>query len=101
MKIFETNQRTFALIGISPPESDQKHSFNVKNSSMFSLLVLGTISSTLYLFCVADTFLDFVNCVNIILGYGVAALVFLIVIFKMKQWFDVIKNLQEIFDKRE
>lgn len=83
MKIFQIIQRHFAILGISPSSnrSSQTYSFNGRILFGFLLYVYLIPSQFLYIFRVANGFIDYVDCIcstsaSILMLVGFAAMVF-------------------------
>lgn len=100
MKIFQSIQKCFAVLGIEPPQFVQNHSFNLNNVLTFVILVQVIISNNVYLFRGAANFKDFTNAFYWATTLTVAGVNFTIIFWKMMKMFDFIANLEKIIRKR-
>lgn len=96
MKIFQSIQTNFAILGINRNQSVQKHNTNFKN--LVSLILHGfiTISYLLYLVRIASTFREYTDGIFATSAVIVCGVSMAIVIWTMAKWFKLIDNLESI-----
>lgn len=101
MKIFQSIQDNFALLGINSCQSSQKHPFNVNILATVIWCVFSTASYVLWFIYEADSFGDYMNSAlytfeSLICIAGLSAL-----IWKIDQWFQFIEILEITINKSE
>lgn len=101
MKIFQSTQKNYLFLGISPIQSNQKHLFNARNTA-FSIMFKTSVSFCfVYLIHVARTFGEYLQCAYIMLALMSGTCAFITIIWKMAKLFEFIDSLEEIVNKSE
>lgn len=101
MKIFESIQKQFGLLGIQSTLCPQRYSFNVKNS--IALLILGQCSIISIIFLIFETkslkdYADslYMSATAILLTFN-----FLVYILNTSNIFELIANFENTIEKRK
>lgn len=99
MKIFQEIQQNFLVVGISPYQSSRKNPFIVN----ILITLLGSIFSAasyfLWLFHMAISFNEYVDAMFYIFGAAITTIGFSILIWKTKNWFWFIENLETFINE--
>lgn len=102
MKVLQTVQKNFAVLGINPKRINPKQSKSDGKIVMtWLILSLATTSSAIFLLVEAKTFQEYTNNIYSTSAGAVLATTFTIVIFKMEKLFESIDSLEDIIDKSE
>lgn len=100
MKIFQTIQRQYAILGITSTsnESIGKYSFNRRMLLGFILFACTTASQLMYICCVANDFMEYIECVGVISGSIIVFVCFAAIAFKRILLFDNIDKMEKHID---
>lgn len=100
MKIYETNQKYFAIIGISAEQSIQRHPFlNVRSVICALIFLLTFISNIAYILLLANDFESRTDMVFTLFTFIAVVILFGCNIWHMRQLFEAIKNTENIIQK--
>lgn len=101
LRILQTLQQKFAILGICPIET--KQACNSRNKLLIGFCIFGisSISHCVFLFGVANTFEEYTNSIYMTTMTISIAAVYLIVVWKMENLFQFIENCEQIIDKSE
>lgn len=101
MKFIGAAQQIFAIVGFSSYQSTQKYPFNLKNLSILFVLFVSNISATLFLFCEASTFVDYIISIYEIstLVFGIVS--FTILVLKMNDMFEFFDDFELVTQERK
>lgn len=98
VKIFQSIQKNFAILGIDSFQSKQTYSFNERNVMVLLIFGLSVISG-----CVsvahANTFKEYINAFHIAVTVAFGGLTFVIVMCQMKILFRFIDSIEDEFEK--
>ena len=102
MKIFQTIQRNYAILGISPEQlTHPKFLFNGKMLMCFLFSIFYMLSSFAYIFYVATTFEQYIECITTAFGGIIISICIGAVVFKMNKLFEIIKNVEDFTAMRK
>lgn len=101
MKIFQTVLSNYAILGINREQSKQPILSNRK--VLMGILIGGlTITSILvYIFDVANSSREYIECVTTLFAVIIIAIYFLAVAFKMSELFENIDCMENAFEMSE
>lgn len=99
MKIFQEIQRSFLILGITPYQSIQANPFNTHIVKALLGSVLSTASYFLWFFYIAMSFNEYVKAIFYIFGSAITTVGFSVLVWKMKQWFRFIDNLETFINE--
>lgn len=94
MKFFQTAQTHFAILGI-----DSKQIMFLQNSRLllgFVISGLNIILCSMYIFCVATTFEECIECISTTLGSVGGSMCFGIIVFHTPDRSDIIDRIEEM-----
>lgn len=98
IRVFQSIQRNFAILGIDSYQTKQSHAFNVRNALVLFIFALSIISG-----CVsvahASTFKENINAFHIAVTVAFGGLTFVIVMCQMKIMFQFIESVEEEIEK--
>lgn len=95
MKVFQTIEKYFLVLGINKNESLNNRNFKMS----LSILTLFMISNLIYLWHVANTFKEYTESTNVTSTTMVISLVLSVVVFRAMEMLAFIKNLEDVIDK--
>lgn len=98
MKILQSLQHNFAILGIDEYQSKQKHSFNVRSVSVLLIFGISLISGCVSI-AHANTFKEYLNAFHIAVTVAFGGLTFIIVICQMKILFPFIDYVEKVIDE--
>lgn len=101
MKLFQTIQRKFAILGISPDQSIQNCPFNQEIILVYIIYGSACIMSNVYLFHEAQNFEEYTNNIYITTAATMLLFFFTIIINKMANLFEFIDNVEKLIDSSE
>lgn len=87
-------QEIASYVGLTAEQSNQPCLFNRKNVSVLVVLSLTTASSLIYLLHDANTFIEYTHAFAAFSSMLVATVIFAIVIWKMKPFFDCLSMME-------
>lgn len=102
MTIFQTIQTNFAILDITAHQSIQPYPFNSTKIVMaFLMFGLSTILHFVYIFHVADSFEEYIECITTTSGICVVSLFLTSVVLKMTTLFEYFDKVDEIISMSE
>lgn len=101
MKIFQTDLKYLAIMGINAYQSQQKYPFNVRNVLIILLLSTAATSSTIQFFYVANSFNEYTNALYSATGMITATIIVAIVLQKLRLLFCCLDRFESILNKSE
>lgn len=101
MKVLKSTKEYFALLGIIPAQSNQKHPFNLRNGIVYTLFGSCAMFSLIFLIFKADTFVDFSTSFYTTNAVFVNAAYFSIFVWKMSDLFEVVQTLENFIEESE
>lgn len=102
IKILELVQRHYAILGITPSnQSPQKYSFNRRVFFGFLLFGCVIVLHMMYIFRVANGFMDYIVCICSLSGNTITFICFAAVVFKSNLLFEMIGNMETLIDTSE
>lgn len=101
MKLFESVQKYFRTLGIRPPESSEKSSYNFLNSMVLLVLVTGSIFTMAFCLFKAITVREYGDSFYASVTEMANTVYLLSNIWKMRTIFNVITRLEEFIQKRK
>lgn len=101
MKIFQTIQKNFAMLGISANQTRERSSINFKNSIAFVLILLNFCSQFINLIFLADNFEEYTICIYAFFTVMMFEMEFGIHVWKMTKLFKFIENFQRLIESSE
>lgn len=99
MKFFEANHKHLAIIGIRSENTYKKYPFYNSNS-LISGFLFGIVISleSVYMFHVPNNFAEYTDCFFELVAATMSATVFGIYSTKMKEFFKLFANLENIIN---
>lgn len=102
MKIFETIQKQYAILGIiSSRLSSQKYRFNEREFLGFLLFGYQIFSQFVYVFHEASGFMEYVVSICATSGTIIMFVCFAAIVFRKSTLFESIDNVETLIDKSE
>lgn len=101
MKFLQTNRSDFRILGISPEHSIHSMQFNIKIFACSFLSVLHLVSLFIYIFYVADTLKEYIECVTVTSGNIIIYVCYWTLVFKMKNLFEAFDGMDAIIARSE
>lgn len=101
MLVFRNTKKKYAILGISKHQSFQEYPFNGKISISFILLGCSIASHFLYLYFVASTFKEYIECISTTFAIFVISVCFTTMVFNMSLLFRTIDDIENIIDESE
>lgn len=101
MKVLQSTQWHFSILGIGIQESTGKHRFNIRNSLALLVLALASVSCYVQLFHVANNFEEYTDAVYMSVSTTGAAAELVIVMWKMRPLFEIIASIEIIVNSSE
>lgn len=101
MKIFETIQRHFAILGITVNQTRKLSSISLKNVLILLGMLFSVVSQIICIISVAETFEEYTLCIYGSFTLAVTGIELAMHIWKMKQLFEFIKNFEHIIETSE
>lgn len=101
MKVLQSVQNYFAIIGIVPPQSHQSHRLNMKNMTMLLIFSLFTVSANVFFVYEAENFRELTDSFYAACSATLTTLSFSTIIGRMYLAFEFIENLESIISKSE
>lgn len=99
MKMFDTIQNRYEVLGISPSNQwTQKLSFNGRVQFGFTLFGYVFASQFVYTFLVANGFMEYMECTSSILAGFVMFMCFVAIVLRRTLLFETIGNAEKILD---
>lgn len=98
MRIFKLLRRRFAIVGISPNQWTQKYPFSKR--LLFDFLLFGCVfvSQFVYIFHVANGFMDYIECISTTSGTILMFVCFVAIVFSKTKVFEAIDNIEKLID---
>lgn len=101
MKIFETIQRHFAILGITVNQTRNLSSISLKNVLILFGMLFSVVSQIICIISVAETFEEYTLCIYGSFTLAVTCIELAMHIWKMKQLFEFIENFEHIIETSE
>lgn len=101
MYIFRSIQKYFAIAGINSLQSLQVHPFNARNLAILTLFGLFSTFSIIYLLYVASNFTEYADIIYRLSTLIVCAMVYAILVRKMRNVFEIIDTFERIIGESE
>lgn len=101
MAILHAFKVNYAILGITAYQSLQPHPFNTKILMAFLMFSLSTTSHLIYIFHVAETFTEYIECITTTSGSFIISVCFATMVFKMTTLFEFIVKVEELIAMRE
>lgn len=100
MKFFQTVRKQFAVVGISSTsdQSTQKYPYNEKVLLTFLTYGCTLVSQTVYIFCVASGFMEYMECVSALFAGTIIFVCFAAIVFKKRTLFESIDDIEKLID---
>lgn len=99
MKVFQTVEDNFTLMGISAYQSQQKYPFNAKNLLVLFILCSTFFSDAMYLIREANDFKEYTISVFSISTMAVSILIFVIALAEMRNIYFYRNLIEETINK--
>lgn len=99
MKIFQTVQKYYAILGISPSNSK----YPISERVFFGFLLFGcsATSQFVYIFHVANGLIEYMECVGSICGGIIIFVCFLAIVLRKTTLFKSIDSIEKLIDTSE
>lgn len=101
MKIYQSLQKHFEILGVNKVQLRQATVFNLKNVFGLFVFVQNTILTCAYLLFKCETFAEYADSYYISSTVFGATINYIYVVVNMKKVFDVIRTLECIIEKRK
>lgn len=102
MKIFNIIKRQYATLGVSPSNQwTQKHPFNGKVSFGFSLFAYLFLSQLMYIFHVANNFMEYMVSICSVSAGTIIFLCFAAIVFRKTKLFACIDSMEKVLETSE
>lgn len=101
MKLFESVQKYFRTLGIHPPESSEKSTYNLLNLIVLLVLVTGSIFTMAFCLFKAITVREYGDSFYASVTEMANTVYLLSNIWKMRTIFNVITRLEDFIQKRK
>lgn len=98
MKIFQTIENNFALMGITADQSTHKYPFNARNLLVLLTLLTTLFSDVMYLIYDTNDFKEYTISVFSASTMTVAICIFCIILFRMRRIFDYLNHIEGIIN---
>lgn len=93
MKVFQLIQRNLIFLGFDPINP-----YNMKIAGCFLLIGLITTMCLMFLFCVANTFMEYTQCIYFTVAVIGINIVFITLVSQMNKLFALIDRIQQHVD---
>lgn len=100
MKIFESLQNLWWLVGVKAPTSPRRSSLHAKNVIVFVLLGKFSIASSLA-WLEVETFMDYAAIVYSFLTSSAVIVTLLVIVLQAQRLFELIGKLERTIEKRK
>lgn len=101
MKLFESAQKNFAVLGISSYYSTQKYHLNMRNVTVALLVIVDMLANGAYNFYRDRSFAEYLENIYVTTSLAVGLTIFIISIVLMPKIFMVIDSLEQTINKSE
>lgn len=101
MKIFQTVQANYKLLGISPTQSSHHFPYNPKIFLSFVNFGLSMASYIMYLIQVAENFKEYIECVTTLSALFIIVVCYGAVVFNIKGTFENIDGMEKVIKMRK
>lgn len=101
MKLLESFQKKFAVVGQSLYYSKQKYHLNVRNVTVVFLMSINLLGNAEYIFYGAESFAEYLQYIYVASSLAFGLIVFIIAIVLMPETFMLIDNFEQIINKSE
>lgn len=99
MRIFNTVQNSYAILGISSPNQSKKNLLLVL--FIFLLYACNFVSLYVYIFYVANDFMEYIEIANWSSGSVIIFVCFVAIVFRKDKLFKAIDDMEILFEKSE
>lgn len=89
----------FLVLGLNPHQTNRMYPFSVRNGARLVILAAGIIAQTIYLYSIASGFREYNDCIFALAALVATGIVFTMMIFKSRQFFDFFDDLEETVNK--
>lgn len=96
MKLFQSLQENFAIMGITSDQSTKNSPFNGRILATLSSQILTVILIAVFIFHDAYTFWEYANNIFNMAGAIILVVFFAIIIFSMRKFFALIKSCETV-----
>lgn len=100
LKVFQSIQRNFAILGVGLHQSKQSYPFDVRNVLVLFIFGLSLISASVSV-AHAHKFKEYINTFHIAVTVAFGGITFVIVMCQMKKLFQFIDIIEDEVEKRE
>lgn len=101
MKLFQSIQKGFAVLGIQSPQLDEKPSFNIKFFIILILIFMHFVFNLKFLLFIAQDFEEFVNIFHALIMGFIIIMNEMLIIWKSKKIFKFISSFESFIEKSE
>lgn len=102
MKILQSAIWHAAALGVNPQQAYVKHpAFSCRSVLAFLALSLSAVSCALYFIRLANTFIEYTYTIYALSSMIVTNAILLIVSFKMREFFDILHQLEDTINERK
>lgn len=102
LQIFQTVQRQYAILGISSShQSNRKYPFSERVLFGFLLFGCNIVSHAVYIFHVADGFMEYVECICVTSGSILIYIGFAAIVLGQTAIFETIDKIGKLIDTSE
>lgn len=101
MKIFQRIRKDLIILGIKPTQSNQMYSFSRKLFLGYLLLILGVVSSALFVVYSANNIMDYMQCFCTISALLSVGLCFSAIVLQKMRLFNYIESTEELINTRK
>lgn len=101
MKILLTAIQNFSALGVNLQQANRNHPFNCQSVLAFLVLSLSIISCGMFFFRLANTFIEYTYSIYGFSSMIVATAILLVILLKMRQFFETLDALEKAINKRK
>lgn len=101
MKIFQSNQRHFTVLGITVEQSRKPSSFSFKHLTIILIILLCITALFMCIIFLADSFEEYTVCIYGIFTIGTTEIELALHVWKLKQIFKFIENFEHLIESSE
>lgn len=99
MKIFQSIRKSFEILGLNPPNSIKRHSYNARNLITIFVLSVLTIGTNMFLLFYAKTFKELTDSFYTACSSALTVLSFVNMIPKMRKVYELLENFEKLISK--
>lgn len=101
MKIFQSIQQYFTILGITEKQTRERSSLSLKHLTILLLMFSCVVTNAVCIVHVAETFEEYTLCIYGFFTFGMTVLEFAIHIWKLKPIFKFIGNFEQLIESSE